>query len=81
MPDDPMNADLRFDRSYLRQEIWPSIERRWPGAGHFLVAYRAHMAQAQDLLDAAAAMRSDAVARRGCLVGAGAACARRGAPG
>ena len=30
--DDPANADLRFDRNYLRQEILPRLRHRWPAA-------------------------------------------------
>ncbi len=29
--DDPSNADQRFDRNYLRHEVLPALERRWPG--------------------------------------------------
>jgi tRNA(Ile)-lysidine synthase len=28
---DPSNEDIRFDRNYLRQELFPLLERRWPG--------------------------------------------------
>ncbi|NNK31699.1 MAG: tRNA lysidine(34) synthetase TilS [Xanthomonadales bacterium] len=28
---DPSNEDTRFDRNYLRQELFPVLERRWPG--------------------------------------------------
>lgn len=28
---DPSNADTRFDRNYLRQELFPLLEQRWPG--------------------------------------------------
>ncbi|MEX2124157.1 MAG: tRNA lysidine(34) synthetase TilS [Woeseia sp.] len=28
--EDPSNLDLRFDRNFLRQEILPSLRRRWP---------------------------------------------------
>jgi len=28
---DPSNADTSFDRNYLRQELFPLLERRWPG--------------------------------------------------
>jgi tRNA(Ile)-lysidine synthase len=52
---DPMNEDLRFDRAYLRRDIWPLIEKRWPGAGISLARTAAHLAEAQELLDAAAA--------------------------
>jgi tRNA(Ile)-lysidine synthase len=48
---DPMNADLRFDRSFLRQQLWPLVTGRWPGAGAALSRAARHMAQAQDLMD------------------------------
>jgi tRNA(Ile)-lysidine synthase len=28
---DPSNADTAFDRNYLRHELFPLLERRWPG--------------------------------------------------
>ena len=31
-PTIPMNRDPRFDRAYLRREMWPLIEGRWPAA-------------------------------------------------
>jgi len=52
---DPMNQDMRFDRSYLRRRIWPLIETRWPGAGSALSRTARHAAEAQELLDRAAA--------------------------
>lgn len=52
---DPMNEDLRFDRTYLRKAIWPLIETRWPGAEIALARSARHMAEAQELLDRAAA--------------------------
>jgi len=52
---DPMNEDLRFDRTYLRKAIWPLIETRWPGADIALSRSARHMAEAQELLDKAAA--------------------------
>jgi tRNA(Ile)-lysidine synthase len=51
---DPMNADLRFDRSFLRHRIWPVIEQRWPGAEMALSRTAGHLADAQKLLDMAA---------------------------
>lgn len=51
---DPMNADPRYDRVYLRRQLWPLIEARWPGAGPALARTAAHAAEAQDLLDAIA---------------------------
>ncbi|EAQ96992.2 tRNA lysidine(34) synthetase TilS [Congregibacter litoralis] len=29
--EDPSNGDMRFDRNYLRREVMPLLERRWPG--------------------------------------------------
>jgi tRNA(Ile)-lysidine synthase len=57
--DDPMNRDRRFDRAYLRQEIWPSIERRWPGAASALARSAQHLSQAQVFLDSSAARTVD----------------------
>ncbi len=50
-----MNEDLRFDRSYLRRQIWPLIDARWPGAAAALSRTARHLAEAQELLDRAAA--------------------------
>jgi tRNA(Ile)-lysidine synthase len=52
---DPMNEDLRFDRSYLRARVWPLLEERWPGSAASLARAARHAADAQELLDAAAA--------------------------
>ena len=52
---DPMNEDLRFDRTYLRKSIWPLIEKRWRGAATALSRTARHMAEAQEMLSLAAA--------------------------
>jgi tRNA(Ile)-lysidine synthase len=52
---DPMNENLRFDRGYLRREVWPLIESRWPGAAATLARTAQHVGEAQALLDRAAA--------------------------
>ena len=52
---DPMNEDLRFDRSFLRKTIWPMIAGRWPGADTALSRTARHVAQAQEQLDLSAA--------------------------
>jgi tRNA(Ile)-lysidine synthase len=49
--DDPMNADSRFDRVYLRQSVWPLIATRWPGAAQTLARASGHFQSAQRLLD------------------------------
>ena len=53
--EDPMNRDLRFDRAYLRAQVWPLLEKRWPGAGTALSRTAHHVAEAQELLDTSAA--------------------------
>jgi tRNA(Ile)-lysidine synthase len=52
---DPMNDDPRFDRVYLREQLWPLIEARWPGAATALSRGARHIAEGQELLDQAAA--------------------------
>ena len=52
---DPMNENLRFDRGYLRRQVWPLIEARWPGAAAALSRAARHAAEAQELLDRGAA--------------------------
>ena len=53
---DPMNEDSRFDRGYLRRQVWPLIKARWPGAGTALSRTARHVAEAQDLLERTAAI-------------------------
>jgi tRNA(Ile)-lysidine synthase len=53
---DPMNLDSRFDRVYLREQLWPLIEKRWPGAAIALSRTAQHVADAQELLDQSAAL-------------------------
>src|ERR1700691_6195662 len=52
--DDPMNHDVRFDRAYVRSQLWPLIEKRWPGAAQALTRTARHLAEAQELLDQSA---------------------------
>jgi tRNA(Ile)-lysidine synthase len=48
--EDPSNADLRFDRNYLRHEILPRLEARWPGVQRTLARAAAHQAEAAALV-------------------------------
>ena len=52
---DPMNVDVRFDRAYLRAQVWPVLLRRWPGAATALSRAGRHAAEAQGFLDRAGA--------------------------
>ena len=49
--EDPMNADPRYDRAYLRTTLWPLLEARWPAAATTLARSAGHLAAAQRLLD------------------------------
>jgi tRNA(Ile)-lysidine synthase len=60
--EDPSNAELRFDRNFLRLQVLPLLRQRWPGAastvsrsaGHCAVAALQLARQAADDLQAAA---------------------------
>jgi len=49
--DDPANADLRFDRNFLRDQVLPLLHERWPHASASLARSAALGAQAADLLE------------------------------
>ncbi len=53
--EDPSNAQLHLDRSYLRAQVLPLIRARWPQASATVARSARHAAQAQRLLDALAA--------------------------
>ena len=48
--EDPSNQDEAFDRNYLRQQVMPRLERRWPGFARRWGQTAAHLAQADRLL-------------------------------
>ena len=50
--EDPSNEDLRFDRNYLRHQVLPALEQRWPGVSE-------RLARSADLAAEAAAMLED----------------------
>jgi len=53
--EDPSNADVQYSRNYLRYQVMPLLEHRWPAAGAVLARTAAHLAEAQSLLDELAA--------------------------
>jgi tRNA(Ile)-lysidine synthase len=53
--EDPSNEDLRFDRNYLRLEVLPALQRRWPCAVE-------RIARSADLAGEAASMLEDLAA-------------------
>jgi tRNA(Ile)-lysidine synthase len=52
--DDPSNADLRYDRNFLRAEVLPALRERWPAAGRSAVRLARQMQQTQAVLAAMA---------------------------
>jgi tRNA(Ile)-lysidine synthase len=48
--DDPTNLDTKFDRNYLRQEIMPALEERWPGVSQRLRKSAELAGEASELL-------------------------------
>lgn len=52
--EDPSNADLRFDRNYLRHEILPRLADRWPAVTRNLVTVAQIQADSLAQLDALA---------------------------
>jgi tRNA(Ile)-lysidine synthase len=53
--DDPANAALRFDRSYLRARVLPALHERWPAAQRAAARLARQMAEAEELLEEVAA--------------------------
>ncbi|MCB1940893.1 MAG: tRNA lysidine(34) synthetase TilS, partial [Candidatus Accumulibacter sp.] len=49
--EDESNADQRHRRNYLRRQVMPDIEERFPGAASALVRAARHFAEAGELLD------------------------------
>lgn len=53
--EDDSNRDLSFDRNFLRHEVMPLLEGRWPGLAHTLGRACALQREARALLDELAA--------------------------
>ena len=49
--DDPSNQDQQFDRNYLRHEVMPLLEDRWPGATDRIRRSATLAGEASQLLD------------------------------
>lgn len=48
--EDPSNEKTEFDRNYIRHEVMPVLQKRWPGATQTLSRSAEHCAQASDLI-------------------------------
>ena len=55
--EDPSNRDTGIDRNYLRQELFPALDRRWPGAVRRLARTAQHARTLSDALAADLARR------------------------
>jgi tRNA(Ile)-lysidine synthase len=60
--DDPSNADNRFDRNYLRNEVIPSLRLRWPHFQEALTTASQLQAETQQVLDEIAQLDFQALA-------------------
>lgn len=54
--DDPSNIETRWNRNYIRHNIWPVIEERWPAAATTLSRSAEHCAEASELMTELAKM-------------------------
>ena len=54
--DDPSNDDLRFDRNFLRHDVLPALEQRWPGVVERLARSAELAGDAAAMLDELAAI-------------------------
>lgn len=60
---DPANADPRYDRSFVRHSLLPSLRERWPAATANLARVAAHQRVAVEVLDEYADAAFDEPAR------------------
>jgi tRNA(Ile)-lysidine synthase len=49
--EDPSNQQLEYSRNFLRRQVLPLLQQRWPRAVSSLARTAGHMAEAQQLLD------------------------------
>ncbi len=49
--EDPSNSDTQFARNYLRGEVFPHLQQRWPQAGQNFARAAEHLGEALGLLD------------------------------
>ncbi len=49
--EDDSNKDLRFNRNYIRHQVLPLIQERWPQADKTIARVAANLAEADSLLD------------------------------
>lgn len=52
--EDPSNTDVAFDRNFIRHQVMPVLQSRWPSASRSLARSARHCAEASQQLDALA---------------------------
>lgn len=57
--EDPSNKDARYDRNYLRHELLPALEQRWPGLTDNIARSASHCAEASALTKELALLDGD----------------------
>lgn len=65
--DDESNANTQFERNFLRHEIIPKLAARYPAVKATLGKTASHLAEANDLLDALAAMDAENLIKNNSL--------------
>ena len=65
--EDESNADVHFRRNYLRHEVLPAVARRFPSYRAAIARSARHLAEAAEMLDAAAAADGAGHLRDGTL--------------
>ena len=65
--EDPSNADLRFDRNYLRHSVLPALEKRWPAAAKAATRSARLAADALQIIDERAAEDIGSALTGNCL--------------
>lgn len=69
--EDPMNAQSRYDRAWLRAEILPALRARWPAVARTVTRSAGHLAAAQALLESLADADMASLRDEGRLIIAG----------
>ncbi len=65
--EDPSNEERQFDRNFLRHEVLPLIQQRWPAAARAVARSARLSGDAKELLDELARIDLDGVVEGRCL--------------
>lgn len=65
--EDPTNDNAAFDRNFLRAQVTPILERRWPAAASSATRSAAHLSETSQLLEALADIDLESAGVGPCL--------------